>query len=300
MKKYGHLFAVIPCLLWGMAFPSIKIGYKVFGIGALDTGGQLVFAGIRFFIAGLLAWLIGSIIYRHPLIPKAKSVRPILLLSLFQTLLQYLFFYIGLAHTSGVKGSILSSSNVFFAFIISSTILHKESIAWQKWLGLAIGFLGVIIVTLPGGQLGGFSVFGDGFMLISAVSSAISSVLIKKFTENERAFTLSAFQFSLGGLGLMAIGSITRKSLAFNISSPCMAILIIIILASISAIAYSIWGVLLHRYEVSRITVFGFLIPVFGTIFSLIALHESSGVSILHIAGALVLVSIGTFMVQRN
>ena len=301
-KKYGRFLAIFCCMLWGMAFPAIKIGYGIFGIDSGDTGGQIIFAGIRFFLAGVLAWMIGSAIYKRPLIPKRSSLLKVIILSLFQTFFQYLFFYVGLAHTTGVKGAILTASNTFFAFFISAVIYHQEEMSLRKWLGLIVGFLGVIVVNMSGDINGSISLLGEGFMLFSALMSAMSSVLLKKYTKDELAFTLSSFQFMTGGVGLFIAGIVIRMCFfrySFNVSSPIKGILIILVLSGISAIAYSLWGVLLKEYEVSKISVFGFLIPIFGSVFSIIALNEDMKGSPLRIIAALILVSVGTYMVQK-
>lgn len=47
---------------------------------------------------------------------------------LLQTVVQYFFFYVGLAHTTGVKGSIVEASNVFLAILVSSLIFHQEKL----------------------------------------------------------------------------------------------------------------------------------------------------------------------------
>lgn len=52
--------AMICCLLWGSAFPCIKIGYKMFHIASADASSQLLFAGCRFFLAGVLVLLLGT------------------------------------------------------------------------------------------------------------------------------------------------------------------------------------------------------------------------------------------------
>lgn len=64
-------FALICCALWGSAFPCIKIGYRMFAIGGNDTASQILFAGIRFLLAGLMVILICSFIYKKPLIPHS-------------------------------------------------------------------------------------------------------------------------------------------------------------------------------------------------------------------------------------
>lgn len=59
--------ALICCALWGSSFPCIKIGYRMFAIGGNDTASQILFAGIRFLLAGLMVIIICSFIYKRPL-----------------------------------------------------------------------------------------------------------------------------------------------------------------------------------------------------------------------------------------
>ena len=46
------LLAMVCCLLWGSAFPCIKIGYRLFAIAGTDRPTQILFAGCRFVLAG--------------------------------------------------------------------------------------------------------------------------------------------------------------------------------------------------------------------------------------------------------
>lgn len=99
------VLASICCMLWGSAFSCVKIGYSLMNITTNDGGSQLVFGGIRFFVAGLMALAMGSGAERKILLPTKTSIPKIMIISLFQTILQYFFYYIGLAHTTGGKGS---------------------------------------------------------------------------------------------------------------------------------------------------------------------------------------------------
>lgn len=101
--------ALLCCLLWGSAFPCIKIGYRLFEVDAADTASQILFAGCRFTLAGILAAGIGSVMEGRFLRPERKAAKEITWLSLLQTIIQYFFFYMGLAHTSGVKASIIEA-----------------------------------------------------------------------------------------------------------------------------------------------------------------------------------------------
>ena len=163
--------ALICCALWGSAFPCIKIGYRMFSIGGNDTASQILFAGIRFLLAGLMVILICSFIYKKPLIPHNRTtVKRIFILSLFQTILQYVFFYIGLANTTGSKAAIIEATNVFLAILVSGLLFKMEKVTSKKMLGCLIGFIGVVIINLGNGVDAHFSLTGEGFILLSTVA----------------------------------------------------------------------------------------------------------------------------------
>ena len=63
------ILATVCCTLWGSAFPAIKLGYQYFEIGGNDSATQILFAGSRFTLAGILTILIGSTMSRKILIP---------------------------------------------------------------------------------------------------------------------------------------------------------------------------------------------------------------------------------------
>ena len=292
------LLTLICCFLWGSAFPVVKIGYRMFSIGASDTASQILFAGIRFTLAGILVILFGSLASRKLLLPRRSALVPIGLLSLAQTIIQYFFFYIGLANTTGVKSSIINASSTFFSILMSSLLFRYEKLTRGKLLGCAAGFAGVILINLAGGSFDfHMRLTGEGFILIAALSYALSSVLVKKFSARENPVMLSGWQFILGGLILAAGGSAMGGRVSgFTIPSS----LLLLYMAMISAVAYSLWGILLKYNPVSRIAVFGFMNPVFGVILSALLLGENNQAFSLYGLAALVLVSLGIFLVNRR
>ena len=96
--------AVLCTALWGSAAPCVKKGYELFEIAAGDSFSQLVFAGWRFTLAGVLVLLVAACM-GHRIRPKRGEYRAIFMISLFQSMLQYVCYYIGLAGTTGTKAS---------------------------------------------------------------------------------------------------------------------------------------------------------------------------------------------------
>ena len=291
------LGALICCGLWGSAFPFIKIGYRLFEIPATDTGTQILFAGMRFSLAGILTIILGSILSGKVLVPQKKSASKIFKLCLLQTVIQYFFFYVGLANTSGVKASIIESVNVFAAIFIASLLFHQEKLTARKMIGSLIGFAGVVLVNISGGSLdAGFKLLGEGAIMLSAVSYAFSSVLIKSYSKEENPVVLSGYQFVAGGIVMILIGILMGGHLSV-VSAQGIGVLVY--LAMVSAVAYSLWGILLKYNPVSRVTIFGFMNPVFGVILSAVLLGESNTLGVTCLI-SLVLVSVGIYVVNKN
>lgn len=290
------LGAVICCGLWGSAFPCVKIGYQMFSIAAEDTASQILFAGYRFTLAGILVILIGSILNRGFLLPERKSLGKIIKLSMLQTVAQYLFFYVGLAHTTGVKASIIEAVNVFVAILVASLIFHQEKLTGKKMIGCVIGFAGVILVNLTKSGLDvSMSFLGEGFIFLSTIAYAFSSVFLKRYSKTENPVLLSGYQFFAGGIIMSLCGfGMGGKVTGFDAASTGM----LFYLTLISAVAYSLWGILLKYNPISKVAVFGFMNPVFGVVLSALLLKGENQVSRIKSIAALVLVCIGIYIVN--
>ena len=298
MRKNGTvcLLAMVCCFLWGSAFPSIKAGYRLFQIASTDTASQILFAGCRFTLAGIMVILVGSVIQGSFLRPSKEAIPKIGKVCLFQTVIQYFFFYVGLAHTTGVKGSIVEASNVFLAIVISSLAFKQERLEGKKVIGCLIGFAGVVLINLNGGSIDGFNFFGDGFIFISAIAYALSSVMIKKYSQSENPVMISGYQFAAGGFVMILAGAFAGGR--FGAFDPACAG-ILLYMAFISAAAYTLWGILLKYNPVSKVSIFGFMNPVFGVILSALILGEGSAFGVRGVA-ALILVCAGIFIVNKE
>ena len=294
-RPYVLIFsALLCCALWGSASPAIKIGYQLLLVSGVPS--TILFAGVRFFMAGVITVLIYSLARRKFLVPKKENIPRVLTVSAFQTVIQYIFFYIGLANTTSVKGTIASGSSAFFCVLIASLVFRQEKLTAKKILACVLGFAGIIVVNLSGLTLT-MNFLGDGFVILSTVSYAFSSVLMKRFSKHEDPVVISGYQFIVGGAFMIILG----LSLGGEISlTSGGGIALLIYLAFLSAIAYALWGLLLKFNPVSRVSIFSFTTPIFGTILSILLLPGTSGASPVNIAITLVLVSAGIFLLNYS
>lgn len=296
MKKTGvvAILALVCCALWGSAFPCVKIGYDLFCIETV--GSQILFAGYRFFLVGIFTWILGCIVEKRIITMKKSSVPYVLGQGLLQTTLQYFFFYIGLANTTGAKGSVINASNAFVSILVAPLLIKSEKMTWKKAVGCMLGFAGVIIINIaPGAWGSGFRLTGEGFVFICAVMYGTSSVTLKLISHRESPMTLTAYQLLFGGGILAVIGFVAGgKVSGFTVQST----LLLVYLALLTTVSFCIWTTLLKYNPVGKVTVFAFSIPVFGVALSAILLGEQIG-SIKTLA-ALLLVSIGIIIVNRD
>ncbi|WP_246824646.1 DMT family transporter [Olsenella sp. HMSC062G07] len=284
------------CLLWGSAFPCIKLGYALFSVTADDTGSKLLFAGVRFFLAGLMVVVLMSALRRRVVRPRPDELPVVALLALFQTVLQYLFFYLGLSHALGTTSSIINASSTFLSILLAALAFRQERLTPRKILGCVLGFGGVVLVNL--GSLrtgGGFALNGEGFIFLSALSGAVVTCLLRLFTQDHDAVMLSGWQFMLGGLVLAGAG----LSLGGHLSLPGPSgAALILYMGFISACAYSLSSVMLSVNPVSRIAVFRFMTPVFGFLLSAALLGEAKSIDPARSLIALALVAAGIIVVN--
>ena len=159
-------------------------------------------------------------------------------------------------------------------------------------LGCALGFGGVLVATL--GNHGGGSVKGMAFMLIASVIFALAGPWNKAVTQHADSFSVSVLNLGVGGLALAVLGFAMGGGLH---PQSAAGIPVLLFLAFISGAGYVIWALLMKNNPVSRIAVFGLIIPIMNVLLS--ALLNGEPLFEWNYLAALVLVCIGIFLVNR-
>lgn len=292
--------AMLCCFLWGSATPAIKTGYKVFSIGADDTWSIILFAGMRFFLAGVLVILFQSLLERRFIKPEKKAFPSIFKLCLAQTVVQYYCYYVGVAHTSGVTGTILSGAGGFFSILLACLVFRQEKFTGNKIFGVAMGFSGIVImnISFSGNTSFHFTFMGEGLVLLAQISYALSGILVKRYSKDFSVTMLSGYQFMLGGLIMICSGLLAGARIDMHVGFP--AYVLLLYMALISAVAYSLWGTLLKYNPVSRVSIFNFMVPLFGVLLSAIFLDEVDQALQINKLIALLLVSLGIYTVNKK
>ena len=262
--------AVFCTLIWGTAFPFIKLGYSAFSVESGDIGSTLLFAGLRFSLAGILVICFLCAKSSRLALPKKDELLPILLLGTVQTTGQYLFTYCGIGYTTGANTSIITACASFITVLAAPLFFKNDRLTLLKLFGCALGFGGVLVIN----GCGGFALstlFGDILIFCSTVFAAGGNLIAKGVTKGRNPVSITGYQLLLGGSLLTASGLISGGRLDLL---NAQGVLILLWLAVVSAAAFSLWTALLKHHPAGKIAVFNLLVPVFGTVLSGLMLGE--------------------------
>jgi len=271
-RRVVFLLASLCCLLWGSSYPAIKNGYALFAIAPTDIPAKMVFAGYRFLFAGLVLLAIAAFTKRDIFALSRKNLCEIAALGLTQTFIHYIFFYIGLAYATGVKSSIMNATGTFFSVLLAHFIYKNDRLSVNKVVGCLIGFAGVLVVNFNRGLLDfSFSLLGEGFVVIAAFILSATTIYGKRISQKMDSMILTGYQLAIGGALLTAVGMLCGGTLSgFTLKSSAL-LFYLVLLSSTSLV---LWTILLKYNRVGMVTVFNFLVPIFGALLSAIFLGE--------------------------
>lgn len=271
-RKAVFVLATLVCLLWGSSYPAIKIGFELFAIMPGDMAGKLVFAGWRSAVAGLILQVLAVASGRNVFRLGAREWLEVASLGLLQTSVMFVFFYLGLAYTTGVKGSVLNGTVSFFGVLLAHFIYRSERLSWNKSIGCLVGFAGVLAINLDKQLDFSFTLLGEGSMILSAFFMAAGMIYGKRVSQHMDSRLMTGHQLTIGGLVLLVLG----YAIGGTMAAPTLkSVLLMAYLALNSSVAYLMWSVLLKYNPVGMVSVFNFLVPIFGAVLSAVFLGET-------------------------
>ncbi|MEC5423449.1 DMT family transporter [Virgibacillus sp. C22-A2] len=294
-KKWVVVFIAIFCsILWGSAFPVLKVSYEELQMAPDDDIAKIVFAGMRFLLAGLILLVGLFITNRKWLVVTRRQLMFLTLLGLLQTALQYYFFYNGLGKVSGMQGAILVSSGTFFTVLLAHFFYSNDRMNWKKTIGLIAGFAGVVVANWGQEFQLSFQLTGEGYMILSALTGAVATILAKELAVGIHPFAITGWQLTIGASALLIIGVPQLSENAMTFTPLGWGLFIYSIF--LSAAAFGLWYSLLKFNKAGEISMFKFITPVSGAILS--AMFIPGEQLDLFIIGALMLVAIGIIAVN--
>ena len=264
-------FALTAAIVWGWAYPLIKLGFAAFRISPDMTGSKMLFAGIRFFSSGLIILTAAKIMGRSFSIRKTGDWWFLLVFALFNTTLHYAFFYFGLSHSDASRAAILNSVSTFLVVLLACAFFVSDRLTIRKIAGCAIGFAGILALNLGGAESGRFTWLGDGFIILNALCSAIAGLLTRGLGKRIDIFVGTGYSLSVGGALLIIPGLLAGGTLPAITFSGIVCLLLLI---AISTVAFALYNKLISLNPVGKVAIYNSLIPVVGAVSSCLCLNE--------------------------
>jgi len=297
---WAAVFAFTAAFLWGWAYPLIKLGFAEFEITTEMTGSKMLFAGIRFFLSGLIILSVARMTHRS-FGPKETAKADIwesglflLAFTLLNTTLHYACFYVGLSYSHGSRAAILNSLSVFVLVILACMFFKSDKLTLRKAIGCAIGFAGILTLNLSGEESGSFTLLGDGMIILNALCGACAGLMTRGVGQRVDMFVGTGYSLGIGGALLMIPGLLMGGTLPHVTITGLFYLLMLI---GISTIGFTLYNKLLTCNPVGKIAIWNSLIPVVGAVTSCLCLHEAF---VWNYAIAAMLTTAGIYVINKG
>ncbi|MFC5653380.1 EamA family transporter [Paenibacillus solisilvae] len=148
-------------------------------------------------------------------------------------------------------------------------------------LGLLVGFTGLLVLGLAKHRGGSGPIFSIGEVLLMCASffNACANLLSRRAAGAYSIPYINGYQMVLGGILLCAISSWKSSLFPFLFDWPSM--LMLLHLAVVSAVGFMLWNNVMKYNQVGSVSMYLFLIPVFGVFQSAIFLSEPLTLAVL-------------------
>ena len=294
------LLAFTAAFSWGWAFPLVKLGFAEYGITQDMTASKMLFAGLRFGLAGIIILLIAattgrSFSYKNTA-PKGSFSNALFLLlfALMNTTLHYACFYIGLSYSQGARAAILNSMSVFTLVILACIFFKSDKMTYRKMLGCVVGFAGILTLNMGNQESGAFTLLGDGLIILNALCGAFAGLLTRGVNKRIDVFVGTGYSLAVGGF-LLIIPSLLMGATLSHIT--LWGVCILALLVGISTIGFALYNKLLTCNPIGKVAIWNSLIPVVGALTSCICLHETFYAKYIWAAG---LATMGIYIINKG
>lgn len=250
-----NLIIISVMFLWAICFPLITIGIKY--------SPHLTFAAFRALLSGG-ALLAVAFCLRRDLPSNIKDWMALAIVGFGATTLAFFGMFHAAEFVTPGLATVIASTQPLMAAMLAHWFL-KERLSRRSKVGLVLGFLGIVLISIPTLTAGEGDAFriGVAFIIMSAIGITISNLAIKRIATRIDPLMAMGWQLVMGSIPLMLIAIVTEDISSVLWTTEFLASLIGLSLVG-TALAYWLWCIVLKSVELSHANAFTFLVPVFG------------------------------------
>lgn len=242
-------------VIWGTTFMFIKI--------ALETIPPFAIGGLRFVAAGMT--LVGILRARGQRLPPASEWAA-------YALLGFLMFVLGNGgvawseqYLSSGLTAVVVGTNPFWMVGVNALMANDHHLRIRQWLGLAIGFCGIVMLVWPdisfGGRDGRLLLIGVIALQLGSIGWAIGSSYARKRLRSTDVLGSAALQMIFGGMMMLSIGGALGEWSRISFTFRTTAALAYLTFAG-SVVAFAAYSYALQHLPISIVSLYTFVNPV--------------------------------------
>ena len=250
--------------IWGSSYLFIKL--------AVDDFGTFTLVALRLLIGASLLWAV-VLLARQELPRERRMYGHLFVMAVINITIPFLLITWAEQSVESSLAAILTSPVPLFAIVLSALFLPDEPMRVNGLIGLAVGFVGVILVVSPGLTGAGSSVTGELALLGAAISYACGAVYSRRNVRGLRPMIPAVFQVTFAMLITGTIALVFEHP--WTATPDTQAIFSIIWLGILgSGVAYLFVFRLFSHWGATRTTLVAYLIPVVGIVLGYLVLAE--------------------------
>lgn len=255
----GTIVFLFLCVVWGTTWIAIKI--------TLQGMPPFVGAAARFLVAVVFLFLFSGIVRIHLGMPR-RSFKILFVSAILMYLFDYGLVYWGEQYLSAGVTAIFFATFPIFTALFATFVFQDETFHWTKFIGLIVGFSGVIITfydQLISTQFDRNVIYATLAIISGAAAGAISTVMVKKYLSQIHPVSLSLHQMLWGVLGLAVLGFLQGEFSRIQLTTEI--IFAVLYLGAVgSALAFGLYFWLLKKIGAISLSLVIYVTPIIALI----------------------------------
>lgn len=179
------LLFIILCFIWGSSFVLMKTG--------LEALNPFQVASIRIIFAGVFMLPFAKKAYTE--VPK-EVIRPVIISGFLGTFFPAYLFCIAQTKIDSSLAGILNALTPLTTIVLG-TMFFNMKLGWMKWVGITLGFAGMLVLLLNGNK--GISLQYVGyafFVVVATVCYGLNVNVVSKYLQNAAPMHIATIAFT--------------------------------------------------------------------------------------------------------
>jgi drug/metabolite transporter (DMT)-like permease len=267
--------------IWGASFLFIKLA-----VGEMSP----VFLVFGRCLAAAVGLGIAIPLARIPMSALSRHWKAGLVIAVFNAALPYSLIAFGEKSIDSSLAGILNGTAPLWTAMLAPLWAEADGLHPRQFAGLALGFIGVVVLARPSGGILSSSSIGVVAVVAATLSYAFATHFSKRFFQEAPPLVPAFLQCALGALILLPLAVATAPTKPL---SPLAISSVLWLGLGATGLAMVVAYRLIKRVGANRTIIVTYLIPPFALVYGVVLLHENLSVTTVL---ALLLILSGVFL----